>query len=378
MVSQDSKVLLVTALTEGYASRLRVGDPVSVRIEGFDGEVEGRVATVSQSSRASGTSVWFDVVVEIPNPGLIRAGTKAHATFRSADGYTFLGDGVIEMPASGAIKAPVSGTISKILLREGSDVKAGDAVLIISDPSLATDIQSQRLNVEQARLELEKRQRNVDSLTVRSPADGVVVSIPVELGNNITEQPVLAIIADTSRAKAVIQVDELDVGKIKVDMPARITADALQGKTFTGRVRAIAAEGVQQSGVAKFEVTVDIDSPEGLRTGMTASVEILVAEKPEALVVPAEAVTGSRGQETVRVVDSNGQITVRRVKVGLASSRLIEVLEGLNEGDRVVIAGGQNSSPQIRMPMFMGPGAPGGGPNPSQRSTSRNSGGGNR
>jgi HlyD family secretion protein len=158
-------------------------------------------------------------------------------------------------------------------------------------------------------------------------------------------------------------VDELDVGKLKVDMPAMITVDALAGKAFNGRVRTIAAEGIQQSGVARFDVTVDIDSPEELRTGMTANVEITVASKQDALVVPAEAVTGARGQETVRVVDAEGRVSPRRVKVGLSNSRFVEITDGLEVGQRIAIttADGANSrSGQARM-LFMGTGGPPGG-----------------
>ena len=359
-VAQDARMYFVTALIEGYASRLRAGDPVSIRIDGFDGELEGRVSSVSKSARATGTSVWLDVAVEITNPGLLRAGSTGTATFHSSDGDTFLGDGKVELPASSSIRAPVSGTVSRILAREGSMIKAGDPVIVISDPSLSIDVSSKKLNVEQSLLNLQKAQRNVDSLTIRAPVDGVVVSIPVELGNNIQESPVLAIIADTRNAEAVIKVDELDLGKLETGLPAKITVDALGGKVFTGKVKSIAAEGAQSSGVAKFDVTVAIDSPEGLRTGMSANVEIMVAEKANALVVPAEAVSGAKGQETVRVLDANGQVSVRKIKVGLSTSRLVEITEGVNEGDVVVLASSSsttNSQQQMRM---MGPGPTGG------------------
>ncbi|NPV69932.1 MAG: efflux RND transporter periplasmic adaptor subunit [Firmicutes bacterium] len=378
-VAQDSRMFFVTALTEGYASRLRTGDPVSIRIEGFDGELEGRVSSVSKSTRATGTSIWLDVVVEIANPGLLRAGSKGTATFRSADGDTFLGDGTVELSASGSIKAPVSGTVSKILAREGSMIKAGETILVISDPSLSLDISSKKLSVEQSMLSRQKAQRNVDSLTIRAPANGVVVSIPVELGNNIEESPVLAIIADTNHAEAVVEVDELDLAKIKTGMPAKVTVDALGSKVFTGHVKSIAAEGTQQSGVAKFDVTVTIDSPEGLRTGMTANVEIMVAEKANALVVPAEAVTGTRGQETVKVLDANGQVSVRKVSVGLFTSRLVEITAGLTEGERVVVAASSSAgNTQQQMRMFMGPGVPGGGPRPGEQRNQGGSSGGAR
>jgi HlyD family secretion protein len=294
----------------------------------------------------------------MPNPGLIRPGTKGTVTFHSSDGGVFLGEGVVELPVTAEMKAPVSGTVSKVLVREGGVVAAGDSVLVITDPSLSVQVNTQKLRVEQARLDYEERLEDVELLTITAPADGVVISIPVELGNNITESPVVAVIADPSRAEASIEVDELDVGKLEIGMPARISIEALGGKSFTGRVKSISAEGVQQSGVSKFDVTVDIDDPAGLKTGMTANVDIDVASKQDALVVPAEAVTGTRGEETVRVVDAGGRIVPRKVKVGLSSARLVEILEGLSEGERVVLAsseGGSNRDVQLRVPM-MGPG----------------------
>jgi len=337
MVAQDSRMYFVTALTEGYASRLHTGDPVSIRINGFDGELEGRVSSVSKSARATGTSVWLDVMVEIVNPGLLRAGSTGTATCRTADGDTFLGDGTVELPASGSIKAPVSGTGSRVLLREGSMVKAGDAVIVISDPSLSLDVSSKKLSVRQALLNLQKAQRNVDSLTIRAPADGVVVSIPVELGNNIEESPVLAIIADTNHAEAVIQVDELDLAKLKVGLPAKVTVDAVGGKVFSGSVKSVAAEGTQQSGVAKFDVTVTIDSPEGLRTGMTANVTIIAERRENVLLVPSRAIQVRGARHLVRVV-REGQVTEVPVQIGLSGDNGTEVLgDTLREGDLVVL-----------------------------------------
>ncbi|MGE5485944.1 MAG: efflux RND transporter periplasmic adaptor subunit [Ignavibacteriales bacterium] len=372
-VAQDANMYFVTALTEGYALQLKAGDAVSIRIDGFDGEIEGRVSSISTSARASGSSVWRDVSVEIPNPGLLRAGSTGIATFHTSDGKAFLGDGKVELPSSESIKSPVSGTVSKILLREGATVRVGDPILVITDPSLSTSVKSSRLSVEQSLLDLERKQDDVDALTIRAPADGVVVSIPVDLGNNIEESPVLAVIADTQHAQAVIEVDELDVGKLKIGMPAKVTVDALGGKVFNGSVRTIAAEGAQQSGVAKFDVTVDIDTPDELRTGMTASVEITVASKQDTLVVPAEAVTGTRGQEVVNVIDADGKVSTRPVKVGLSSSRFTEITDGLQEGERIAIttSPGGTDSRSGQMRMFMGPG----GPPPSQTRTSTQSGG---
>lgn len=100
----------------------------------------------------------------------------------------------------------------------------------------------------------------------------------------------LAVIYDLSYLKFEMQVDEVNIGKIEVGQQVTITADALEGQTFTGRVSKVNINGTTSGGVTSYPVTVIIDEPGDLMPGMNISADILVEQVENALVVPVGAV----------------------------------------------------------------------------------------
>jgi HlyD family secretion protein len=195
----------------------------------------------------------------------------------------------------------------------------------------------------------------------------------------------LCTIANMSEVYVVADVDETDIGKVEVDMPASINADAFPDMRLEGRVLRIAPLAKVEQNVTMFEVTTLVDNTQGLlKAGMNATVEVVMARADNALLIPAKAVTmkppparpdvsdtskdmsgrhlaeaggppqgererrrppeggqsgewGHRGhlQPSVQV-RNNGITEWRPVKTGLSDLDKIVVLEGLAEGDTVV------------------------------------------
>lgn len=100
-------------------------------------------------------------------------------------------------------------------------------------------------------------------------------------------------IIDPAQMQAVVRVDELDIASVKLGQTVNTTLDAIPNKTFSGQVIKIANIGSASNGVTTYDVTVSINSPDNIKVGMTANVNILVASKQDTLYLPIEAVQGT-------------------------------------------------------------------------------------
>lgn len=217
-----------------------------------------------------------------------------------------------------------------------------------------------RASVAVARAQLASAQVDLDRSVIRSPVDGVVVDRKVEPGQSVAasfQAPTLFVIArDLSKLQAEIAVDEADIGEVREGLPVRFTVDAFPGEDFTGSVSQVRKQGAQASGVVSYTVIVQAENPGGrLLPGMTANAEILVEERRGVLRLPnaalrfrpgdpkvatkAEALRGAGARAIIWVLKDGAPDPVA-VRLGVASDAQTEVLEGLKEGDAVVIGGG--------------------------------------
>ena len=152
-------------------------------------------------------------------------------------------------------------------------------------------LQATRAQVEQKEAALHQTRLDLDYTTIRAPVDGVVVSRAVDVGQTVAASlsaPTLFTIAkDLTKMQVEANVDEADIGRIRVDAPAKFTVDAFAGKTFKGRIVQVrkAAQVVQS--VVTYIVVVAVDNPDGiLLPGMTANLKLIVAERPSVLKIP--------------------------------------------------------------------------------------------
>jgi HlyD family secretion protein len=222
-----------------------------------------------------------------------------------------------------------------------------------------TDVALQQEAVHQAELAVQQAQIDVDNNTLLAPFDGVVSSVtgnPGEMAPSGTTGFITLV--DPREIRVDVTVDETDVAKVAVGKTARITFDAVAGRTFNGKVISIAPSGTITQGVVNYPVSIAIDNRnQVLPAGLTASATVIIDEKNDVLVAPIRAV---RRQGRDQVVDlpapEGGKPVQRVVKTGVQSDQLIEITDGLQEGDEIVIAGTTTRTPTN------GRGLPGGGP----------------
>ncbi len=202
--------------------------------------------------------------------------------------------------------------------------------------------------VAQARATLAQLQEQYTYYTIVAPIDGIILSRDVEIGNAVSSILVMGSSAtlvmtegDTSEVYVKGKVDESDIGKVYLGQPARIKVESFKDKTFTGKVTKISPMGVEKDNVTTFEVRVSINNPGGeLKAAMTANAEIILEEHKNVLRIPEGAVMYDKDKKaSVEVPDPSKKDGKRKVavKLGISNGAKAEVLEGLKEGDQVVL-----------------------------------------
>ncbi len=206
---------------------------------------------------------------------------------------------------------------------------------------------------EMARAQYEAARDQYDKTTIRAPISGTVARVNIKEGetvligtmNNIGT--VLMVIADMARMQAIVDVDETDVVNVALGQRCRVQVDALPDTAFSGRVTRVGympsaqsaiSASVTQSTTFEVEITLDSTTP-ALRPGMNVHADIITAEIDSVLVVPVQSAgrreVGGKETETVFLV-KNGKAVLTPIKTGKASDADLEVLEGLQPGDEVI------------------------------------------
>ena len=190
-------------------------------------------------------------------------------------------------------------------------------------------------SVDQAQISLDQTRLKLQQAQITAPFDGVVTQINIRLGQNASGSAIQ--IADLDHLEIVVNMAEVDVNRAKIGQAAQITLDAVPDVTLQGTVSQIAPAGVQTQGVVNYPVTVALqEPPEGVKTGMTANLNIIVDQRDNVLTVPNRAVRTQGQQKIVTVLFEGQQIQVR-VQAGLSSDTMTEIVSGLKEGDEVLL-----------------------------------------
>lgn len=303
-----------------------------------------------------------------------------------------------DIATAGAAVEQAQATLSKLLSPSDFDVQVAEQAVIQAqanlDKLLTTnqyDLQSARASlkqaeanldlkragatnadvlvaqaaVEQAQVQLEQARANLAGAMLVAPFTGLVAASGAQPGEQVGSNTAVVTLVDPISARVDVIVDETDVAKIQSGQRATITMEALSGQRLNGTVRVVAPTATVQQGVVNYQVQVALDRAQavaaGVRPGMTATAQIVTASKADALVVPNRAVRTQGRARTVEVMVADGKTEQRQVQVGMTNDQLTEILEGVREGELVVIP--TTTTATVRVPGFGGGfgGPPGGG-----------------
>ena len=340
-----------------------------------------------------GTFVFLWIKAQ-PQPKVYDEFTPTVADLRKTTVLT----GKIEPRNEVNIKPQISGIITELMKEAGQTVQAGEVIAkvkVIPDMGQLSSAQSRlrlaEINLKQARTDYEREKvlfdkglvsadeydkihqaynqareersaaqdnlevvrdgvssnnANASSTLVRSTVTGVILDIPVKVGNSVilsntfNDGTTIATVANMNDLIFRGNVDETEVGQVNVGMPMTITVGALQDLKFNARLEYISPKAVEANGANQFEIKAAVQVPEktGVRSGYSANAQIVLAEALHVLTVPESAIHFEGNNTYVYLVQGQGKNKTyqrRDVKVGLSDGVNIQIKSGLTTNDRV-------------------------------------------
>ncbi len=235
---------------------------------------------------------------------------------------------------------------------------AGNAVK--QQPAKPENIAQSRASITSAQQQLVSAQQNEDQTLLTAPVGGTVASVSGTVGqyasggggsssassssssssSSTSSSSTSGFVELTNVASLDVKVGftETDAPKIHIGQAATITLDALTGQTFTGRILALDTNQTLVSNVVTYYAKVAFDTTSAsIKPGMTASVAVVLDKRDNAVTLPTSAVPTSGTSTTVTVRGTDGKDTSRSITIGLRGDNAVEVADGLNVGDRVVV-----------------------------------------
>lgn len=286
---------------------------------------------------------------------------------------------------SSAARSEISGRIARIFIEDGQKVESGQKLIELDQASLRTELreaernfQAYELRVEQARwnyerehelfdkdysqkksvmdnriafelaeielavreARLEKARENLEKTTIRASHDGIITDMDLNKGQVITgatsvnEGTQLMRINNLERLYIQVDVNELDIGKIREGMRARISFDALPDEEFSGEVARKFPYAREEGGQRVFRLHIGFDAAdERILPGISANVTIPVEVMEDIPVVLMSAVFTEKGEKVVYRLDASGRFRRQVVETGIDDLQKIHIISGVEPGD---------------------------------------------
>ena len=232
------------------------------------------------------------------------------------------------------IKPPIGGRIEKILVKEGDKVKTGDILALMSSTERAALLDAAHLKNEE---ELEYWEKVYNATPLIAPIDGDVIVREVEPGQTVVATDAIIVLSDRLIVQA--DVDETDIGEVKVGCKAVVSLDAYPEIKVKGIIDHISYESTVVNNVTIYEVDILPESiPDVFRSGMSANVDIITESKDNVLLIPLKAVIKNKDENFVLLKRGNNETISQRVTLGFSDDENVEVVSGLSASDTIIIA----------------------------------------
>ena len=367
-IRNDSTMTLTVPFPAEDAATFYVGQAAQVTLDGSFETLSGTVETVSGSEVVgTGNTVTRKVTIAVQNPGGLSASQVAAA---SVNGLGSAGNGTFTYQSESTVTASASGTVTAVHASEGSTVSKGQTLITLGGDDLEDQLQNAADSLRNAELSMENTQKQLENYTITSPISGTIIDKEYKAGDTVESGKTLCTIYDLSYLEMTLSIDELDISTVEVGQAVQITADAVEGKTFTGTVTKVSVAGTTSGGITSYPVTVRIE------------------EAADTLAIPSSAVTRGSGNTSLVLVTQDSPSAANaveqeapegyayvQVETGISDDSYVQILSGLQEGDTAAyvarstesgsmmmggMPGAMGGDMPAGMPSGMG-GAPGGG-----------------
>ena len=197
------------------------------------------------------------------------------------------------------LRSPADGYLEVLNAAEGEIIQEGTLMFRISSTNLDSQISDANSEMQVAMANLKQKQTvltaDFDGIYYAAADNSGPKNTFLQIGDSLRSGEGLGKIVDSDRMQIVFNVDELDIAKVEIGQAVNVVADALPNQIYTGRVARIAQEGASSGNVAYYWVLIEVTEWSGLKVGMTSSLEIVVEESFNTLLVPINAVHTTRG-----------------------------------------------------------------------------------
>jgi RND family efflux transporter MFP subunit len=288
--------------------------------------------------------------------------------------------GKIEGANQAELSAKITGRIKRILVKEGDFVKTGQSLILLDSEELDAQVKEAETVFSQAernhkraknlyedgivskkeyddsedeykrtKASLEYLKAMLANTIIRAPFSGTIVRKYKEEGEVISSlgaPETILLIADVSKIKAKVEVDESDIGKLKIGQTAYVTTDTYPGERFYGKIAKIGmmvGKKLIKSNDPKeimdkkvLETEIELNPTGKLTLGMTVDAKIIIVEKEKALIAPKKAVQSDENGEFLYVTN-NGKKEKRQIKTGDKDDAHVEIVEGVKEGEKAAV-----------------------------------------
>ena len=389
-ISDTDNLEVVLPFTASQIATIHTGDSASITSSKHMSSVSGIVTHISSSSyAASDGTALYSVTIKFSNPGVFYSGMSVGG---AVGANVSPGSGVIENSAASSVYAETEGTVSHIYYSNGDYVTKGTVIMTLTSDSVDDRITDSTLSYKSASLSMRQTEKDLEDYNITSPISGTVITKKSKAGDTIdktTAQTVMMVVADISKLKFELSIDELDISKVTEGQTVSVTCDALPDETFLGYITTISVEGTAQNGVTTYSAEVVIDEPGDLRPSMNIDASIITESAENVLLIPTEDIK-SIGKKTFVFVkggkedrkpskpDKSSQIPDEKpfdnipkapdgyiaveIETGVANEDYTEVKNGLKEGQEIYRQNTVSTSNSLPMMGSMGGGMSGGRP----------------
>ncbi|MFA5536669.1 MAG: HlyD family efflux transporter periplasmic adaptor subunit, partial [Bacillota bacterium] len=281
-VVDDSHFRLVAKLTSSEITSVTPGQKVALRFSQFDGVVEGKIIDVNYSPIAEPASSLLDslgssggdsdeyifvhwVNIEAENPGLVMPQMRVKIGFPAGEDKSKLDinnirwarydsrvDGFVDEET---IFSPKEATVTKIFVKNGQTVKAGDQIISLAGEDARKDIDRDLAEIYQMEEDLRALYKTYDNLEIRASMDGVISYVNIDLNRELQPGEWLGDIYNTADMRMWSEIDDIDILLVQQGAPVKVTVDALPGTTLEGEVNRISSYNMGD-GKTRFQVDI--------------------------------------------------------------------------------------------------------------------------
>lgn len=351
----DRTMTLTQYYSYAYEDCFYVGQSIDVSIPKFMTIVPGTVEAVNKVKRPTPEgSLLFSIEVSLKNDGVLIEGLEASTSITNGEELVYpYESATLKYSRVSDLKSTVDGTVVASRLLDYLDVETSDVLVVIDAESADNEIFELEKQLEDARVALEKAQKNFDNCSAVAPLSGKVIGLSVRPGEPITENSVLVTISDSSQIIVNGTVDERNISFVQPGMPVQLDQ---WGIMCFGTVDTVSWSSTINNGVATYPITIIADNYDGqIQLNSYINYHITASQNDNCLVVPLQAVRNTvlmDGTEAniLFVKNPDASLVVElmyqdeeipagfkpvAVTTGISDNLNVEIIEGANDGDEI-------------------------------------------